>query len=89
MEYNDIYNNYMDYNDNYADEIFLLLAGSPEDSEDQFLQEVCGKLQQRALEKAATVLDNLFHKRCACSIYNIAPSPTLLSNVMQPSLIML
>ena len=87
-EYNDIHDGYTDYDDDdYADETPLSSASSPEDPEDQFSQEARGELRQRALEKAATALDNLFHERCACSMYNIAPSPTLLSNVMQPSLI--
>ena len=79
---NDIYDGYTDYDDDYADETPPPSAGSPEDLEGQFSQEARGELRQRALEKAATALDNLFHERCACSMYNTAPSPTLPPNVM-------
>jgi hypothetical protein len=65
-----MYDGYTDYDDD-ADETPLPSAGSPEDLEDQFSQEARGELRQRALEKAATALDNLFHERCACSMYNI------------------
>ena len=60
----------IDYDD-YADEIPLLLAGSLEDLEDQFLQKARGELRQRALEKVAIALDYLFYERYIYSIYNI------------------